>query len=107
MFLNIGDTYYGSGGSGGDFQKGLENTQTVQQPRKKHEYLKPGDLVGIPWMLAVELQEEVGICEQIAFGTRHTVSRIRSFTAKKAHEYVFMFSKSSSSKCSLIQQQFA
>ena len=22
MFLNIGDTYYGSGGSGGDFQKG-------------------------------------------------------------------------------------
>lgn len=101
MFLNIGDTYYGSGGSGGDFQKGglRETHRPYRQPRKRHEYLKPGDLVGIPWMIAMELQRRGWYLRADCIWNKSqpfpesVLSRPR-----KAHEYVFMFSKSSSSK---------
>ena len=39
MWINIGDTYYSS-----EFAK--------------HSYLKPKDLIGIPWMLGMELQKK-------------------------------------------------
>ena len=101
LFLNIGDTYYGSGGSGGDFAKGglRETHRPYRQPRKKHEYLKMGDLVGVPWKLATELQKRGWYLRSDCIWNKtqpypeSVLSRPR-----KAHEYVFMLSKSSSSK---------
>lgn len=101
MFLNIGDTYYGSGGSGGDFNKGglRETHKPYRQPRRKHQYLKMGDLVGVPWKLAIELQKRGWYLRSdcIWNKTRPYPESVLS-RPRKGHEYVFMFSKSSSSK---------
>jgi DNA modification methylase len=101
LFLNIGDTYYGSGGSGGDFQKGglRETHKPYRQPRRRHAYLKPGDLVGVPWKLAMELQRRGWYlrADCIWNKTQPYPESVLS-RPRKGHEYVFMLSKSSSSR---------
>lgn len=101
LFLNIGDTYFGSGGSGGDFSKGglRETHRPYRQPRRKHEYLKMGDLVGIPWKLALELQRRGWYLRSDCIWNKTQPYPESVLTRpRKAHEYVFMLSKSSSSK---------
>jgi len=101
LFLNIGDTYYGSGGSGGDFKEGglRETHKPYRQPRKRHAYLKPGDLVGVPWKLAMELQKRGWYlrADCIWNKTQPYPESVLS-RPRKGHEYVFMLSKSSSSR---------
>jgi len=101
MFINIGDTYYGSGGSGGDYNSGglRESHLGYRQPRKKHDYLKPGNLTGIPWRLAIELQKIGWILRADCIWDKTQPYPESVLTRpRKGHEYVFMFSKSSSSK---------
>lgn len=63
LFLNLGDTYNGSGGNKGhnaentsDFQKANIGSRGSQA--KNVDYLKPKDLVGIPWRVALALQAD-------------------------------------------------
>jgi len=68
-WLNLGDSYWGSGkwnSSGGESMFGesvhgkwldtLKSNNTPNHTLKKHEVLKPKDLVGIPWRAAFALQ---------------------------------------------------
>lgn len=65
LFINIGDSYSQSGGSGsGDYQK--THTQfgkvieqgTKQEPRNTPSGFRPKNLLGIPWRLAFSLQAD-------------------------------------------------
>ena len=58
VFLNLGDSYAGSGGGGGGNRKGNEHGQhdTMKGKRPLLNGLKPKDLIGIPWLVAKALQ---------------------------------------------------
>ena len=59
LWLNLGDSYNGSGGAGGDYSKGgLKEGQPKYKGRNINS-LKPKDLVGIPWMVAFALRKTV------------------------------------------------
>lgn len=59
FFLNLGDSYFGGGG--GNYGTGLSTKAHKTHPsilnKKKHEYLKPKDLIGVPWRVALALQK--------------------------------------------------
>ena len=58
LWLNLGDCYNGSGGAGGDYNKGGLKEGQPKYPGRKIARLKPKDLVGIPWRVAFALQAD-------------------------------------------------
>ena len=75
MWINIGDTYY--------------NTEFG-----KHEYLKPKDLIGIPWLLAIELQKAgFYLRNDIIWHKVNPMPRSMKDRCTEAHEYIFFFTK--------------
>lgn len=81
FYLNLGDTYYGSGGGGGDYNKGgmregqlkYKQGRAVNKDPKLPErkragdlgitrnissWLQPKQLLGIPWRVAIALQND-------------------------------------------------
>lgn len=58
FFLNIGDSYNGSGGAGGDYNKGGLKEGQPKYPGRNIHSLKNLDLIGIPWMVAFALRDQ-------------------------------------------------
>jgi DNA modification methylase len=58
LWLNIADSYNGSGGAGGDYNEGGLKEGQPKYPGHHLEGLKPGDAIGIPWRLAFALQAD-------------------------------------------------
>src|SRR5690606_35623218 len=58
LWLNLGDSYNGSGGAGGDYNDGGLREGQPRYPGRKVAGLKPKDLVGIPWRVAFALQAD-------------------------------------------------
>jgi len=110
LWLNIGDSYAGSGkGSNPDgtphpstlLGKQGTNTGTVtgkNMPQKAHKIgLKPKDLIGIPWMLAFALRADGWYLRQdIIWHKPNTMPESVQDRCTKAHEYIFLLSKSQS-----------
>ena len=108
LWLNIGDSYAGSGkGSNPDgtphpstlFGKQGTNTGTVtgkNMPQKAHKIgLKPKDLIGIPWMLAFALRADGWYLRQdIIWHKPNPMPESVQDRCTKAHEYIFLLSKS-------------
>jgi len=57
FFLNIGDSYAGSGSPGGDFRDGKGGDEYLRPYNRKGGVLKPLDLCLIPFRLALAVQE--------------------------------------------------
>ncbi len=57
-WLNLGDSYNGSGGAGGDYNAGGLKAGQPRYGGRNVNSLKPKDLVGIPWRVAFALQED-------------------------------------------------
>jgi hypothetical protein len=58
-WLNLGDCFIGSGGAGGDYNEGgLREGQPRYSGRDVVGFLKPKDLAGIPWRVALALQAD-------------------------------------------------
>jgi len=104
FWLNMGDSYYGSGGSSGHtpetknlgrktFEYGAYPKASIAQ--KNHNYLKPKDLVGTPWRLAFALQADGWYLrkDNIWHKPNPMPESVRDRTTT-SHEYVFHFSKS-------------
>jgi len=96
MFFNIGDTYNGSGGSGGDYNEG---GMRDGQPKFKGTHidnLKPKDLIGIPWHVAFALQYDGWYLRNEIIW--HKPNAMPEGGARdrcgRDHEQVFLFSKS-------------
>jgi len=103
LFLNLGDSYWGSGkGSGHDeFTKNLGRStlhyggQIKNHSLQKHDVLKPKDLIGIPWMVAFALRADGWYLRQdIIWHKPNPMPESVTDRCTKAHEYVFLLSKS-------------
>ena len=103
LWLNLGDSYYGGGWKGS--QTDLSNTKQgtnagtlAGKTMKKdppHEVLKPKDLVGIPWRVAFALQADGWYLRQdIIWHKPNPMPESVTDRCTKAHEYVFLMSKS-------------
>jgi len=58
LWLNLGDSYNGSGGAGGDYGPGGLREGQPRFPGRRLPTLKPKDLIGIPWRVAFALQQD-------------------------------------------------
>ena len=96
LWINIGDSYAGSGLGGGS--KSLQGTNKGSfSPKKKPsipEGLKPKDLIGIPWMLAFALRSEGWHLRQdIIWAKPNCMPESVKDRCTRSHEHLFMFSK--------------
>jgi DNA modification methylase len=105
LWLNLGDTYIGGGNNRG-------NTSTLSNQQKsnrgaigqvaqfgihkfKSDFLKPKDLCGIPWRVALALQESGWYLRQdIIWHKPNPMPESVRDRCTKAHEYIFLLSKS-------------
>lgn len=95
LWVNLGDTYAGSGGSGNQFgqlEKGLAKYKQINKP--KDIGCKPKDLVGIPWMVAFALRADGWYLRQdIIWSKPNPMPESVTDRCTKAHEYIFLLSK--------------
>jgi len=100
LWLNLGDSYAGSGR--GQY---INGTNDPKQPKAKgqilprqnaaHSKLKPKDLIGIPWRVAFALQDDGWYLRQdIIWHKPNPMPESITDRCTKAHEYIFLFSKS-------------
>lgn len=105
LWLNIGDSYWGGGWRNaefnehsGDIQKGSKGTycgDTMPACKGKAGVYKPKDLIGIPWMLAFSLRNAGWYLRQdIIWHKPNPMPESVTDRCTKAHEYIFLFSKS-------------
>jgi DNA modification methylase len=97
LWLNIGDSYCGTG-SKGDWAdpKNPEgrNGQAVSKTQKLAGY-KSKDLIGIPWMLAFALRADGWYLRQdIIWHKPNPMPESVQDRCTKSHEYIFLLSKS-------------
>jgi DNA modification methylase len=106
LWLNLGDSYAGSGkGRNGDGSMGKLNSAKQLSSvgsydggipaTKVIDGLKPKDLVGIPWRVAFALQADGWYLRQdIIWAKPNPMPESVTDRCTKAHEYVFMLTKS-------------
>ena len=95
VWLNLGDSYNGSGGAGGDYNKGGLKEGQPKYGRKFTNNLKPKDLVGIPWRVAFALQADGWYLRQdIIWHKPNPMPESVRDRCTKSHEYIFLLSKS-------------
>lgn len=95
LWLNLGDSYNGSGGSGGDYNKGGLKEGQPKYNGRNIVTLKPKDLVGIPWRVAFALQADGWWLRQdVIWHKPNPMPESVRDRCTKSHEYVFLMSKS-------------
>ena len=94
LWLNLGDSYNGSGPSGGN-GKQYTNLGSQDTTKKKVAGLKSKDLVGIPWRVAFALQSDGWyLRSDIIWSKPNPMPESVDDRPTKAHEYIFLLSKS-------------
>lgn len=100
LWVNIGDSYNGSGGNHKKHHKNNSGFQGKVGERcggkgARIENLKPKDLIGIPWRLAFALQADGWYLRQdIIWHKPNPMPESVKDRCTKAHEYIFLLSKS-------------
>jgi len=98
LWLNIGDSYCGTGSKGewvDPKNPDGRNGQAVSKTQKLAGY-KSKDLIGIPWMLAFALRSDGWYLRQdIIWHKPNPMPESVQDRCTKAHEYIFLLSKSS------------
>jgi len=97
LWLNIGDSYCGTGDKGNwvdPKNPNGRNGQAVSKTKKIAGY-KSKDLIGIPWMLAFALRADGWYLRQdIIWHKTNPMPESVQDRCTKAHEYIFLLSKS-------------
>lgn len=99
VWLNLGDSYAGQGGQGkqsgpqfSDRARGREHI--TKAARFSGDGLKPKDLIGIPWRVALALQADGWWLRQdIIWHKPNPMPESVRDRCTKAHEYIFLLSK--------------
>lgn len=108
LWVNIGDSYWGSGSRGFDFtdvftekskvqmnSKGTVDLSALPQLKGNVGVYKDKDLIGIPWMLAFALRADGWTLRQdIIWNKLSTMPESVTDRCTKSHEYIFLLSKS-------------
>ena len=93
LWLNLGDSYSGSGGAGNQF--GQLEKDGFNKYNQGSTGLKQKDLVGIPWMVAFALRADGWYLRQdIIWHKPNPMPESVKDRCTKAHEYIFLLSKS-------------
>ena len=99
LWLNIGDSYNAHPGQrkttdkAGKKQQSLRGSQSA--PSRSVDGLKPKDLIGIPWLLAFALRADGWYLRQdIIWHKPNPMPESVTDRCTKAHEYLFLLSKS-------------
>jgi DNA modification methylase len=95
FWLNIGDSYNGSGGAGGDYANGGLKEGQPKYPGRKIDGLKPKDLMEIPSMVASALRSDGWyLRSRIPWFKRNSLPESVKDRPASALEYVFLLTKS-------------
>lgn len=100
LWINISDSYNGSGGNHTENHKNDSGFQGKVGPRcggkpKRIDSMKSKDLIGIPWMLAFALRSDGWYLRQdIIWHKPNPMPESVRDRCTKAHEYIFLLSKS-------------
>lgn len=101
LWLNIGDCYWGSG----KYSINGKSCMEFGKPRRiekfgvattgKHAEIKPKDLIGLPWMVALALRKRGWWLRQdIIWHKPNPMPESVKDRCTRAHEYIFLLSKS-------------
>jgi len=102
VWLNLGDSYNGSGGWGGaatpsalsgSKQTANKGSHVVRAARNVNG-LKPKDLMMVPHRVAIALQERWYVRQEIVWHKPNPMPESVTDRCTRAHEYVFMLTKS-------------
>ena len=94
LWLNLGDSYNGSWGAGGDYAPGDLKAGQPKYPGRRISALKPKDLVGIPWRVAFALQEDGWyLRSDIIWSKPNPMPESVTDRPTKSHEYIFLLAK--------------
>ena len=101
LWLNLGDSYasgaVGFGNSGGSYESERDWGDVARARRAIPSGLKPKDLVGMPWRVAFALQADGWyLRSDIVWSKPNPMPESITDRPTKAHEYVFLLSKSAS-----------
>lgn len=95
LWLNLGDSYAGSGKGGQSKEKRSENWQPSYANKGMLYGLKPKDLIGIPWMASFALRADGWyLRSDIIWHKPNPMPESVKDRPTKAHEYIFLLSKS-------------
>ena len=95
LWLNLGDSYNGSGGAGGDYRAGGLKEGQPRYPGRNISGLKPKDLIGIPWRVALALQADGWwLRSDIVWSKPNPMPESATDRPTRSHEYIFLLSKS-------------
>ena len=95
LWLNLGDSYNGSGGAGGDYKEGGLKEGQPKYPGRKLTGLKSKDLIGIPWRVAFALQDDGWyLRSDIIWHKPNPMPESVTDRPTKSHEYIFLLTKS-------------
>jgi DNA modification methylase len=110
-WVNMGDSYAGSWGAHGRDDMGvgvstISQRQVMASQRKAkattHAEYKPKDLMGMPWRLAFALQDDGWYLRQdIIWHKPNPMPESTRDRCTKAHEYIFLLSKSRRYHCDM------
>ena len=98
VWLNLGDSYAGSGGPGSQYNKAAgkykNEFKKYENPNRKVDNLKPKDLVGIPWAVAFALRADGWyLRSDIIWHKPDPMPESVTDRPTKAHEYIFLLTK--------------
>lgn len=101
LWLNLGDSYNASPGqrkaTDKPGKKQASNVGAIGAPSRSVDGLKPKDLIGIPWRVAFALQADGWYLRQdIIWHKPNPMPESVTDRCTKAHEYIFLLSKSRS-----------
>lgn len=101
LWLNLGDCWNAYNGGAGPSSSISAGTQTRERPRLESGFglrdksLKPKDLIGIPWRVALALQADGWwLRSDIIWSKPNPMPESVSDRPTKSHEYLFLLTKS-------------
>ena len=96
LWLNLGDSYAGSGKGGQSEEKRSEHWQPTYMNKGNVPFgCKPKDLVGIPWRVAFALQADGWyLRSDIIWNKPNPMPESVTDRCTKSHEYIFLLTKS-------------
>jgi DNA modification methylase len=95
LWLNLGDSYAGSGKGGQSAEKRSEGWQPEYANKGATYGLKPKDLIGIPWRVAFALQADGWyLRSDIIWHKPNPMPESVTDRPTKSHEYLFLLTKS-------------
>ena len=97
LWVNIGDTYCGTGHKGDLVDPMFPERRNAQSTaiNNKVKGVKPKDMIGIPWLLALALRNDGWYLRQdIIWNKPNAMPEPVKDRCTKSHEYIFLLSKS-------------